>query len=206
MWNGLRSIGLGLAELVAPEHCPGCDALLGWGERGFCEVCAPLLELLPEGPAAYEFGGPLAEAIRRFKYEGRVDYALVLGKLLARHAEVYRGRIDEVVPLPLHPRRRRERGFDQARLLARPVAEALGVPLRLHLSRVRETAVQASLDAWHRASNVRGAFASRPLPRRPRALLIDDVYTTGATMRAAGGALYAAGAGNVRVLALAKAE
>lgn len=206
MWNGTKSIIGGFLELVAPEHCPGCDAILGWRERGFCEVCEPLLEPLAEGPAAYEFGGPMADAIRRLKYDRRVDHAAVLGELLARRAVPLRGRVHEVVPLPLHQRRRHERGFDQARMLAEPVARALGVPLVDRLTRVRETSAQAALDAWRRSTNVQGAFVAKPFETKLRVLLIDDVYTTGSTMRAAGGALYKAGAGDVRPLALARAE
>ncbi len=196
-------------ELVAPRRCAACDVVLsGDASSGFCGGCAPLLDPIRHGLGAYAYGGPLATAILRFKFRGRTEFAHPLGHLLgeaavARHA----GQVDAVVPVPLHPSRLRERGFDQAALLARPVARALGLPLRLDLlMRRRDTTPQAGLGAAARRLNVRGAFAlsrsQRPLPRR--LLLVDDVTTTGATLHAAAHPLREGGAERVFRLALAQ--
>ncbi|MCC7538536.1 MAG: ComF family protein, partial [Deltaproteobacteria bacterium] len=120
----------------------------------------------------------------------------------------YRGRVDLVVPVPLHRTRLVERGFDQAVLIARPLARALARPLVARaLSRIRATAPQSSLDARARAENVAGAFVPtssgrRALPGR-RVLLVDDVRTTGATLDEC--ARVARDAGAIEVLALALA-
>lgn len=197
----------GLLDLLAPRACPACDALTTLGESGFCAACEPLLEPRSGGVAAYVFGGPLADAIRRLKYEHRSDLAAPLGALLARAASPHVGRADVVVPVPLHPRRLRARGFNQSALIAAPVARVLGVPLDVRwLERVRDTPPQAGLEAPGRDDNVRGAFAARRPRPGARVLLVDDVRTTGATLSAAAGALRASGAREVRRLALAGVE
>ncbi|MFT5354827.1 MAG: putative amidophosphoribosyltransferase [Polyangiales bacterium] len=200
MW---KSIARGFVDLVAPRHCPGCDTRLPEDTLSFCDACAPLVEPCA-GPACFEYGGPLADAIRRLKYEARVDLVEPLGALWVKRGMDHAGQVDVVVPMPVHPRRLRKRRLDWVALLAEPLAEALGIPLDTQrLSRVRDTRVQASLPQAAREMNVRGAFEARRDDKRRRVLLVDDVRTTGATMRAATGALYRAGASRVRVMALA---
>lgn len=154
-----------------------------------------------------EFGGPLADALRRLKYARRTELVPALAALLAGACAPLAGRVDAVVPIPLHPARLRARGFNQAALLAAPVAARLGVPLDAGaLRRVRDTPAQAGLGASDRASNVRGCFAARLRPGRTRVLVIDDVRTTGATFAEAARALREAGAIEVHVRALAGAD
>jgi ComF family protein len=203
-----------LLQLVAPASCAACDVPLVGDEEGFCGGCALLVDALPphqrpprEAAAAYAYGGPLGEAICRLKYAGRTDLAGMLGRKLCDACDPYAGDVDVVMPLPLHPARLRERGFNQAALLARPVARMLGVALDARsLVRIRPTAVQASLPRPRRLDNVRGAFAARVPPRPTRVLLIDDVRTTGATLASAADALLAVGYPRVFTLALARAE
>jgi ComF family protein len=210
----VSTVACALARLLAPDRCPGCDLVLCSAVPGFCPACAPLLELstaVQRAPAlaaaAYVYCGPLADAICRLKYAARTELAPILGALLAEAALAYAGRVDRVLALPLHPARLRERGFNQSALLARPVARALGVALDVHsLRRIRPTCDQASLPRERRADNVRGAFVAVRRPAVDRVLLIDDVRTTGATLAAAGEALLEAGYGEVRTLALARAE
>ena len=199
-----RAAVRGLLDLVAPRACPGCDHVLDWGELGFCGACAPLLERLPHGPAAFAYGGPLGEGLRRLKYDGRTDLLEALHGLMGPLASSHLGRVDVVVPVPLHPSRLRDRGFNQAALLAEPLAAALGVPLdEARLVRIRPATPQASLKEAEREANVHRAFEGRRDDARRRVLLFDDVRTTGATLRSASGALYRGGASTVRVQALA---
>jgi ComF family protein len=201
-------------RILAPPRCPACDLPLEEDRTPFCAACWPLLERGSDGAsargsatAAFLYGGPLADAIVRFKYGGRAELAAVLGALLAEAALPLAGHVDCAMPMPLYPARLRERGFNQSALLAGPVARALGVPLdAARLRRIRPTVDQAGLAREGRADNVRGAFVARRLHGAPRVLLIDDVRTTGATLAAASQALLAAGASEVRTLVLARAE
>jgi len=152
----------------------------------------------------FEYGGPVANAIQRFKYEGRAELGALLGSLMTEKARHWAGRVDAVIPVPLHWKRRRVRGYDQAALLARPVAKALGVPLLLRgLRRVRNTPSQVDLSHRERQKNVAGAFAPWRLHGAGRVLLVDDVRTTGATLQAASEASRAGGATSVYALVLA---
>jgi ComF family protein len=152
--------------------------------------------------AAWLHGGALAEAIHRLKYEGRVELARPLGVLFEGCA---RPRCDVLAPIPLHPRRLRERGFDQSRLLARAAGRRFGLPVEALLRRVRETGQQVGRDRAARERNVRGAFVATPRSRGLRVCLVDDVLTTGATAAAAAHALLQAGAARVEVRTLARA-
>ena len=204
----------GFFRLLAPAYCPGCDLPLRPGESEFCEACAPLLEKTPSAlqpPAAssaiFVYGGPLADAIRRLKYGGRTEIGPVLGATLARAALPYAGRVDAVLPMPLHPRALRKRGFNQSICLARPVARALAVCLDPgSLQRRRDTSEQAGLSRAGRIANVKDAFRARPGKGLRRVLLVDDVRTTGATLASAADSLLQAGASRVYTLALARAE
>jgi ComF family protein len=140
--------------------------------------------------------------VRRFKYADGRQLLRDLAPLLTAAAPAYAGDIDAVVPVPLHPRKLRQRGWNPAALLARPLAAALGVPLQTSwLQRVRETAVQAGLSRDARDHNVRGAFRAKQVATA-RVLLVDDVRTTGATLREAASCLEDRGH-TVRTLALA---
>lgn len=149
----------------------------------------------------------MAKAIGRFKYEDRPDLGEPLGAALARMASRI-APIDGIVPVPLHPKRLAERGYNQAALLARPLARVLGAPIFTGVVlRERDTARQAELDRSARMKNVERAFrcCDQEGARMRRWLLVDDVRTTGATLRACAQALEEAGAARVFPLALAVA-
>jgi ComF family protein len=186
------------AELVAPPRCASCDVRVP-RRSAFCAECASTVQTASDSAgeggddrrcfAAFEYGGAIAEAITRMKYRGRPDLARPLGDLLAGslapHAASLRDCV--VIPVPLHPSRLAERGFNQSALLARRVARALRIPcLPMALARTHHAAPQATLDRGARASNLIGTFRPRERERlRSRAvLLVDDVRTTGATLRA----------------------
>jgi ComF family protein len=111
-----------------------------------------------------------------------------------------------IAPVPLHPRRKHERGYDQSAILARWVGRTLDVPVEPHaVRRVRYTKQQANLSGAQRAQNVAGAFAAEEWVEGERVLLIDDVYTTGATLEACAAALRSVGAVSVTGLVFAAA-
>ena len=159
---------------------------------------------------AYCFGayeGALRDLIHLFKY----DRMKPLGKTLAGYLASALPRdqqFDLVVPMPLHWRRRWQRGFNQSELLARPTARRCGIPMVNAVRRTRSTAAQAGLSNARRRANVAGAFRVKK-PQKVegrRILLIDDVMTTGATASACAVALKRAGAGSVTLLALARVD
>ncbi len=204
-----------LIDYLAPLRCSGCDLELMGGQRGaFCAGCAVLLDPLTPKPCAavgtaalFEYGGPMADAIGRYKYGARTDLAVRLGRLMADASLPWIGSVDVVVPVPLHWRRRLARGFNQASLLARPVARALRAKLCLSsLRRVRATRSQVGLSGVDRYKNVRGAFRARLRPEVRNVLLVDDVRTTGATLFECARELHCAGAESVKALALAQAR
>lgn len=150
---------------------------------------------------------PLREAIHAFKYEGRPE----LGPLLARYLiAVFRQEpwpnlvIDAVVPIPLHAERHAERGYNQAERLAAPFCAATGLRLAPEwLTRTRLTRQQVGLGPAERHANVDGAFVAANAVHGKSLLLIDDVCTTGATLRACAQAALDAGAARVYGLTLA---
>jgi ComF family protein len=208
-----RAAAVGVAlvgELVAPTRCAACEERVG-PRVLFCEACgASVLPPTDRGrthDAVFEYGGAVATAIARFKYAGRSDLAGRFSGIMAARAHVLAPPgVDLVVPVPLHPWRLVERGFDQAALLSAPIARQIGVEHGARaLLRTRATPPQASLDRAARSGNVANAFrcASPASVAGRRVLLVDDVRTTGATLSACAEALYAAGVAEVRTLVLA---
>lgn len=176
-------------------------------ERDLCTVCR---ESQVNFDAAYSFGsyeGALRDLIHLLKYAKVESLAGPLGRMMLSAAPADAG-FDMVVAMPMHWRKRWERGFNQAELLAAPVARFYGVRLSSCLRRSRYTKAQASLGQKERLANLEHSFSvrQRTALAGKRVLLIDDVFTTGATLRAATAALKAAGASHVSTLTLARAD
>lgn len=132
--------------------------------------------------------------------------AASLGTLVADSCRRLATSADVIAPIALHPDRRRERGFDQALLLARAIAKGAGRPCRADLvRRIRDTGRQVGSDRAERERNLAGAFVASAAVRGMGIALVDDVVTTGATARAAATAVMEAGASRVVVLAVARA-
>jgi ComF family protein len=180
-------------------------------DANFCNTCGPLLERAigaAGSNTAFVYGGPLADAIRRFKYGGRSELAGPLGDLLGAAArERFPAGLDAIVSVPIHGKRLRERGFDQAALLAVRVSRALDVRRRPDaIARVRHTPPQASLGHVARTRNVEACFALREDLGGLAVLVVDDVRTTGATFFEIARTLREAGVASVDLLALAGAD
>jgi ComF family protein len=198
-----------LCDWIAPRRCVGCDTV---SRETFCAVCGfpdPVEpDLSGDGVPIHALGiydGPLAAAIRRLKYTPCPALARPLGAALADVLQRAQPEPTTVlVPVPLHPRRLAERGFNQSALVAAALAERAGLRSRPRLlRRVRETAQQAELDRRARATNVSDAF-TLCAPAPPSAILIDDVVTTGATVSACVRVLIAQGTRVIAIVALAR--
>lgn len=184
------------------DRCPRC-ALPTPGSE-LCGRCLTRALHYDRTLAAFNYGFPLDKLIQAFKYAHRLALAPFLGReLAALAAEV---EADLVIPLPLHPTRLRERGFNQALELARPVAVSLRLPLDARTcSRNRPTPPQAGLPWKERAKNIRGAFHCAGDLSGRRILLVDDVMTTGASLDECARTLKLHGAAEVTLLVVARA-
>lgn len=208
----LRDLIAGL--LYPPDAgCLACGRMrVDVPEQGLCADCArdlrPFLSVEPmEGLdaclCAYPYAGVSGRLVRRLKYSAYERAADVLAAGMAELAPVED--VDALVPVPLHAKRQRQRGFNQAALLCDRLTVRTGVPTLHALVRERPTRTQTRLSAAERTENVVGAFATS-LPVAGRSLLlVDDVLTTGATATACAQVLRAAGAHRVLLLAAARA-
>jgi ComF family protein len=192
-----------IARIFLPDICALCDRV----GQVLCSDCSVLLRPAPcddAHVALYLFDESLQRLIHRFKYDAEFWLLRVLAPALrTRAAEVS---VDALVPIPLHPRRLRERGFNQSLLLARAWGKILGRPVIPDaLERIIDTSSQTGLDKRQRLANLAGAFqAVRPGRIAGKSvLLVDDVRTTGATLDVAGEALRRAGARGIKTATVA---
>jgi ComF family protein len=201
---------------VMPLRCVFCGTRTREPEKHICAGCDEELPRIgsPPPPAsspfhtvvasvAYEF--PVDAAIKAFKFQRKLYYAPAFVELLCEACQQLPGDIDAVLPVPLHWRRRWFRGFNQAYEIGKPVARYLGVPLVRSVIRHRATPSQSGLNAHERARNLRSAFVARRAIQHRHVLIIDDILTTGATIRQLARVVRAGGAGKVSVLTVARA-
>jgi ComF family protein len=196
----------GLTPIDSPI-CTRCG--LPFDSAGPDHLCGECLADPPpfaRARAGFEYGASARDAVLRLKY-GKVQWVgEALGRLLCNIAGIST-LPDILVPVPLHPKRLVKRGFNQAALLAAPSARLLGRPIRANVvQRVQETPPQAGQTRHERFANLRGAFIcnNEPAVQGKRILLIDDVITTGATVREVSRTLTKAGAESVEVIAFAR--
>ena len=204
--------------------CPDCKAKLPVipyprcarcsRHTGGVQICAHCYRHSGEGLhldailANYYFEGTLREMVHKLKYRGARGLAEPLALLLYEHLKAGSGEAEVIMPVPLHPTRLRERGYNQSALLARELGKLVGAPVVENaVERVRDTRAQMGLPAAERLENVRGSFVltGQGLGGR-RVLLVDDVCTTGATLDACATALKAGKAAAVVGIVLARAR
>lgn len=209
-------------DLLFPPRCVFCQGLLEDGEADLCGRCQESLPWLT-GEAAEQRGtwfalcvSPLAyrdtvrDSLRRYKFQGRRWYCRVYGALMAQCVRDHLdGQYDLITWAPLSDRRRRERGYDQAYLLAGHMAQSLGTQAVSTLRKIRHTAAQSGLEEdAARRTNVQGAYQvlDPALVAGKRVLLADDIVTTGSTLAACAQALTEAGAEEVFCVTAARAR
>ena len=220
-----------LLDLLYPPHCVACGAGGAWlcgaciqsipyvgavvcghcgcalARPGLCGRCQSGTSCLAAVRSVAYHRSPLREAVHALKYEGLRKLAEPLADLLAAGWPYFAATIDVIVPVPLHVARLRQRGYNQALLLAKELGNRLGLPLETTcLKRSVDTRSQVGLSPAERWENVRDAFdCAADALRGVSVLLIDDVYTTGATLEACAWALLQAGVGEVWALTLVRA-
>ena len=207
--------------------CPNCLAKIRWIAPPFCGICgtpfvSTEVDCHPCGAcvtkrkyftmarALGHYEGPLREAIHRWKYEGKIGLSPIFGEWMAERLSHYWDPqcFDLILPVPLHQQRLRERGFNQALLLVRELSRRTGIPYRMNvLQKKRPTLPQVQLSGAEREKGVRKSFhiLSGEELEGKTILLVDDVYTTGATVNECSKVLLAAGAARIDVFTLTHA-
>ena len=201
-----------LALKIKPPRCSSCGLPFQSFQDESEHLCGNCILHVPPYSGARSFGfytAELSRLIQTLKFHGRRNTVELLAPLLAAtlFANWSREDFDALVPVPLHPRRKRDRGYNQSELLARSLARQIQLACCEALVRVHPTAPQVGLTDSQRHENVRNAFRCRNAGQiaGKRILLIDDVMTTGATVASAAQALLDGGAMRVSVLTVARA-
>ena len=225
-----------IIDLLFPGHCIFCDRLLPWGQRsqicedchveewlwnGFrCKICSRPVKMqgsvcrsclvhqirIP-GFSLFPYRGEVKSSIYRFKYEGQRIYGIEYANLLYRYAGKQLEGAAALIPIPVHRKRLRKRGYNQAKVMAEALSRLSEIPCIELLQRIRSTNVQNALSAVGRRKNLEGAFAvvKKKIPEGDL-ILIDDIYTSGSTVEVAASALSAVFPGrSIRFLTLAMA-
>jgi ComF family protein len=216
--------GAAMGEEAEVAICPECRGQIEWVESPLCACCGKMFadrdgpdrvcgECQTDPPpfararAAAIYDGPVATAVKRFKFNHRMAFLPVMQHWLNRPLCLeLAADADLLVPVPLHPKRIKNRGFNQALLLARAFSQ---VPLaREAVVRTRHTVPQVDLNPKERRDNVKGAFAvpDPHLVKGKNVLLIDDLFTTGSTVKECARVLRKAGASRVEVLTVARVK
>lgn len=200
-----------MLDLVFPPRCEVCRQS---GPEALCADCCRQIKFMKPQLGVYSatvYAGVVRDALHRLKFQRRKNLAEALGVVLVKYlAGVESLRLKEIdwlVPVPLHQKRQRARGFNQVELLARVIGRYYELPVKNALARVRNTHTQFDLPREARSVNVRGAF--QPVDPRAlvgrRVLLVDDIFTTGATVSECAQTLLVAGAKRVEILVLSRA-
>ncbi len=208
--------GWSLFDLVAPA-CAGCGMAHPAGVGQLCAGCEADMPAAPHDAdviAACAYAFPVDTLIQRLKFDGQLPLARPLGHLLAHAVRVQRPHDaplpQALIPVPLHPARERQRGFNQAEAIARVVGRELAIPVCSRaVARLRNTSAQSGLDLEKRRRNLQRAFAlqlnfTRQVPLLTHVAVIDDVVTTGSTLAALAGVLRAGGVRHIETWVVAK--
>ncbi len=193
-------------KYVTPPRCLKCGKKLEEEEQEYCHDCSVRKHLFVRGRALYEYDS-VAASVYRFKYGNRREYADFYGEEVARYLGDFIRQVqpDVLIPIPLHPARKRKRGYNQALLLANAISRYTGVPVcDKILLRVKNTVPLKQLNPKERQNNLKKAFQLRGNDVKLKTIiLIDDIYTTGSTMDEAALVLLKEGAEQIYFITLA---
>ena len=191
---------------VAGPRCYKCSKPLRDPGQEYCQNCRSRSHLFEQGIGIFPYSTLLQESLYRLKYGKRQEYGTFYGELAAFYArkQIENWQIQRIVPIPLHRKRMEKRGYNQAELIADAVGKQTGLPVEKKLLQRRiNTKPQKDLDPLQRRLNLKDAFIAKFDMQGENILLTDDIYTTGATIDEAAGALKRAGAGRIYFLVVA---
>lgn len=200
-WLICPACAKGLKKIESP-YCMRCGRPVE-KEEEYCRDCAAGSHIFTEGRGIFPYDHQMKESLVKYKYYGHREYGDFYAAALCRcgKSEILRWKPDVIVPIPLHGRKQRQRGFNQAEYLAERVGRFYGIPVSAGLIRkTRPTRAQKKLNAVQRRRNLKDAFSVPEELNGIDILLIDDVYTTGSTMDAAAECLKKKGAGAIYFL------
>lgn len=198
--------------LIKNNRCFKCGRMLEKPGEEFCRDCRErrTVHFYEKGLALCCYNDIMRESLYKMKYQGRREYAETYGRIMARHFGnvIKRAGVEGIIPVPLHPKRERERGYNQAALLARAFGRESGIPVyENYLVRARYTPPMKSLSIAERQNNLKKAFKIRQNDVKLKVIIvIDDIYTTGSTIDAVAKMLLKAGTLHVFFITLAIGE
>ena len=197
---------------IQPKNsiCQCCALPLG-SKDSTVRVCGSCIQDVPPYTTVYRFADyepPLDRLIQQLKFNQKLHFARLLGNLMARDIRDQKWDLPDVlIPVPLHGQRLKQRGFNQALEIARPIAKSLGIALDIHsCRRSRPTPEQSGLPAKQRRTNIKGAFQVSDTVQGKHIVIVDDVMTTGSTVRELAKTLKNHGANRVDVWVCARAN
>lgn len=172
--------------------CMKCGVMLQYWEEEYCPECKKTVHKFERNFAVWEYNNYMKASIGRFKFQGKTEYTFFYVRhMVALYKSILQAlQIDVIIPVPIHKHRRRERGFNQAELLAKELGKQLGLPVCTdYLLRIKKTKPQKELNAKERKKNLQQAFSCNKKRKKEaaawnRILLVDDIYTTGSTLDA----------------------
>ena len=184
-------------SFVKSPTCKKCGKEIEDETMEFCADCMAHRHTYEYGLALFNYNDAARNSMVQIKYHNKREYLDFYGAAVAVRVEreIRRMRVDAIIPVPVHPSRRRKRGFNQAEVLAKIVGERLGIPVKAELlRRTKKTLPQKELSVGERLKNLSGAFRADEIPENiRRVLLVDDIYTTGSTIEACTRVLKTAG-------------
>ncbi len=191
---------------ITEPRCKRCSRPVPHMEVELCEDCRQRTFQVKKGVALYSYDSNMRKAIQNFKYEGELAGGKYFAGEMVRSYGAWIRKLapDAIIPVPIHKNRRRFRGFNQAEYMAEIVGKELGIPVpKTYLIRTEDTMPQKNLDVRERVANLRKGFAVRATDQiYDTVLLVDDIYTTGATLEACAIALGEAGVTQIYFLCL----
>lgn len=233
--NKSSNLKIYILNLIFPLHCSICDDILNYSNDLICESCKEKVKYMKEpvcvkcgkqveeeqeychdcqnrkhyfirGVALFEYNS-ISACVYRFKYGDRQEYAEFFGTKLSERfgRKIMQWKAQALIPVPIHPSRKRKRGYNQAELLARVLSRETGVPIRTDIIvRCKKTKAQKNLDIGERENNLKKAFKiCKNDVKLDTIVIIDDIYTTGSTINAVAYELQQAGIHNIYYVALA---
>ena len=194
---------------VLQNYCKRCAETLPEGQK-ICGSCLSDLSMQIETTALFNYSSPIDQLIINLKFRNNLIGARILGELLANHLhDQYQNKSkpEIIIPVPLYSARLRERGYNQALELSRPISKKLNIPIdKFSVKRVKNTAAQVTLSAKERQQNIKQAFSVDKKFKYNYAAIIDDVITTGNTVNELCKVLYGAGVSRIDIWCCAKSQ